>query len=62
MYPPTDAGFYDIVGNVWEWTEDHYNGLPGLKTNYLYDDFSAPFFDGLHTMILVSYCRVYIHC
>ena len=54
MYPPNAAGFYDTYGNVWEWVEDQFNGLPGFKTNYLYDDFSSPCFDGLHTMMLVS--------
>ena len=46
-------GVYDVYGNVWEWTEDHFNGLPGFKTNYLYDDYSTPSFDSRHTMIMV---------
>ena len=48
-------GFYDVYGNVWEWTEDQFNGLPGFKTHYLYDDFSSPCFDGRHTMMTVSF-------
>ncbi|XP_078263777.1 uncharacterized protein LOC144597892 isoform X1 [Rhinoraja longicauda] len=52
MYPPNQAGFHDAFGNVWVWTEDHFNGLPGFDTTYLYDDFSSPCFDGRHTMIL----------
>ncbi|XP_051867130.1 uncharacterized protein LOC127567942 isoform X2 [Pristis pectinata] len=52
MYPPNEAGFHDVFGNVWEWTEDHFNGLPGFDTTYLYDDFSSPCFDGKHTIIL----------
>ncbi|XP_038650615.1 ergothioneine biosynthesis protein 1-like isoform X2 [Scyliorhinus canicula] len=52
MYPPTEAGFHDVSGNVWVWTEDHFNGLPGFDTTYLYDDFSSPCFDGRHTTIL----------
>ncbi|XP_059839506.1 uncharacterized protein LOC132401495 [Hypanus sabinus] len=52
MYPPNEAGFHDVFGNVWEWTEDHFNGLPGFETTYLYDDFSTPCFDGKHTIIL----------
>ena len=55
MFPPTSMGFYDVYGNVWEWVEDDFNGLPGFKTHYLYDDFSSPCFDGKHTMILVRY-------
>ena len=47
-------GFYDVYGNVWEWTEDQFNGLPGFKTSYLYDDYSTPSFDGKHNMIMVS--------
>lgn len=37
---------------MWEWTEDHFNGLPGMLTDYLYDDFSTPCFDGRHNIIL----------
>ncbi len=55
MYPSSSMGLYDVYGNVWEWTEDHFNGLPGFKTSYLYDDFSSPCFDGRHNMILVRY-------
>lgn len=53
MYPPSSMGFYDVYGNVWEWTEDHFNGLPGFKSSYLYDDYSTPSFDGKHNMIMV---------
>lgn len=42
----------DAQGNVWQWAEDHFNGLPGFKTHFLYDDFSSPCFDSRHTMIL----------
>ncbi len=59
MYPPNSMGFHDIDGNVWEWLEDHINGLPGYKPCYLYEDYSANFFDGLHNMILVSF--LFIH-
>eukprot|EP01102_Stenamoeba_stenopodia_P020463 TRINITY_DN796_c0_g3_i1.p1 TRINITY_DN796_c0_g3~~TRINITY_DN796_c0_g3_i1.p1 ORF type:complete len:777 (-),score=193.25 TRINITY_DN796_c0_g3_i1:220-2550(-) len=52
MYPPTQKGFYDVFGNVWEWAEDHFNGLPGFKTSRFYDDFSTPCFDGRHNVIL----------
>ena len=41
-----------MFGNVWEWCEDHFNGLPGFKTSYLYDDFSTPCFDGRHNIII----------
>jgi len=49
---PSTAGFHDTHGNVWEWVEDHFAGLPGFHHHFLYDDFSTPCFDGWHTMIL----------
>ena len=54
MYSSTGAGFHDVFGNVWEWTEDHFNGLPGYTSDPLYDDFSSPCFDGRHTVIMVG--------
>ncbi len=62
MYSSTAAGFHDVFGNVWEWTEDHFNGLPGYASDPIYDDFSAPCFDGRHTLMMVgtphcSLCR-----
>ena len=53
LFPPTSLGFYDVYGNVWEWVEDQFNGLPGFKTTHFYNDFSTPCFDGRHTMIMV---------
>ena len=52
MFPPNKAGIYDLHGNVWTWVEDHFNGLDGFSTSYLYDDFSSPCFDSRHSMIL----------
>lgn len=52
LYPANEKGFHDVFGNVWEWCEDHFNGLPGFKTTYLYDDFSTPCFDGRHNIIM----------
>ncbi|KAL3870051.1 hypothetical protein ACJMK2_042668 [Sinanodonta woodiana] len=52
MYPPTELGFHDVFGNVWQWTEDHFNGLDGFSSHWLYDDFSTPCFDGRHNIIL----------
>lgn len=52
LYPANSKGFNDVFGNVWEWCEDNFNGLPGGKTHYLYDDFSSPCYDGRHNMIM----------
>ena len=43
--------FYDVVGNVWQWTETPITGFPGFKVHPLYDDFSTPTFDGKHNLI-----------
>jgi len=43
--------FFDLVGNVWQWTTTPINGLEGFKVHPLYDDFSTPTFDGKHTLI-----------
>lgn len=43
--------FFDLVGNVWQWTSTPINGLNGFRVHPLYDDFSAPTFDGKHTLI-----------
>ena len=45
-----DTGFYDVIGNVWQWTESPIDALPGFEVHPLYDDFSAPTFDGKHTL------------
>ena len=43
--------FYDVVGNVWQWTESAIDGLKGFKVHPVYDDFSVPTFDGKHNLI-----------
>lgn len=43
--------FYDVVGNVWQWTETPISGFAGFKVHPLYDDFSTPTFDGKHNLI-----------
>ncbi|HEY5715199.1 MAG TPA: 5-histidylcysteine sulfoxide synthase [Psychromonas sp.] len=44
-------GLYDIVGNVWQWTETPIDGFNGFQVDPLYDDFSTPTFDGKHNLI-----------
>jgi 5-histidylcysteine sulfoxide synthase/putative 4-mercaptohistidine N1-methyltranferase len=43
--------FFDVIGNVWQWTETPITGYAGFKVHPLYDDFSTPTFDGKHNMI-----------
>ncbi|MEM6161458.1 5-histidylcysteine sulfoxide synthase [Erwinia sp. P6884] len=43
--------FFDLIGNVWQWTTTPVNGLEGFKVHPLYDDFSTPTFDGKHALI-----------
>ncbi|MBU1641825.1 5-histidylcysteine sulfoxide synthase [bacterium] len=42
---------FDIVGNVWQWTESPIYGFKGFEPHYVYDDFSLPTFDGKHNLI-----------
>ncbi|GAB1258419.1 5-histidylcysteine sulfoxide synthase [Aurantivibrio plasticivorans] len=43
--------FYDVIGNVWQWTETPIDALPGFDVHPVYDDFSTPTFDGKHNLI-----------
>lgn len=45
-------GVYDLRGNVWEWLGDKFNCLPGFKAHHLYQDFSAPFCDHKHYLMV----------
>ena len=44
-------GFYDVVGNVWQWTRTPIDGFEGFRVHPLYDDFSVPTFDTRHNII-----------
>ena len=41
-------GFHDVIGNVWQWTETAIDAFDGFEVHPMYDDFSAPTFDGKH--------------
>lgn len=55
---PVDAGaanalgVHDAAGNLWQWLADDFNPLPGAQVHPYYEDFSAPCYDGEHTMML----------
>ncbi|MHB0960400.1 MAG: 5-histidylcysteine sulfoxide synthase [Pirellulaceae bacterium] len=43
--------FFDIIGNVWQWTETPITGFHGFQIHPYYDDFSTPTFDTQHNLI-----------
>jgi len=43
--------FFDVIGNVWQWTETPITGYAGFKVHPMYDDFATPTFDGKHNLI-----------
>ncbi len=42
---------YDVIGNVWQWTETPIYPFDGFEVHAIYDDFSTPTFDGRHNLI-----------
>ncbi|MDP1558902.1 MAG: 5-histidylcysteine sulfoxide synthase [Nitrosomonas sp.] len=43
--------FFDIVGNVWQWTETPTYPFEGFDVHPHYDDFTTPTFDNQHNLI-----------
>jgi 5-histidylcysteine sulfoxide synthase/putative 4-mercaptohistidine N1-methyltranferase len=43
--------FFDLIGNVWQWTETPISGFTGFEVHPWYDDFSTPTFDTQHNLI-----------
>lgn len=43
--------YYDLVGNVWQWTETPIYPFTGFAVHPWYDDFSTPTFDTRHNLI-----------
>ncbi len=43
--------FYDVVGNVWQWTETPIYPFEGFEVHPIYDDFTTPTFDGRHNLM-----------
>jgi len=43
--------FYDVIGNVWQWSRTPIYPFKGFKVHLVYDDFTVPTFDGKHNLI-----------
>ncbi len=43
--------FFDVIGNVWQWTETPIFPFHGFAIHPWYDDFSTPTFDTRHNLI-----------
>ncbi|MGM0516156.1 MAG: 5-histidylcysteine sulfoxide synthase [Pseudomonadota bacterium] len=43
--------FYDVIGNVWQWSETPIDAFEGFVPHPIYDDFSVPTFDNQHNLI-----------
>lgn len=44
-------GFYDVTGNVWQWSITPTYPFDDFKTHPIYDDFTTPTFDDRHALM-----------
>ena len=51
-YQPSIGPINDLYGNVWQWISTQFYPLNGFDTHPYYLDFSAPYFDEHHVMML----------
>ena len=45
------GAFFDVTGNVWQWTETPIYPFEGFRVHPLYDDFTTPTFDARHNLM-----------
>lgn len=43
--------FYDVIGNVWQWSQTPIYPFDGFEVHPIYDDFTVPTFDTKHNLI-----------
>ena len=43
--------FYDVIGNVWQWSLTPIYPFDDFETHPIYDDFTTPTFDDRHALM-----------
>jgi len=51
VYRFAQGDFYDVSGNVWQWTQTPIYPFEGFEVHPYYDDFTTPTFDDRHNLI-----------